>query len=107
MATFNKDRLALVFQSVAGPRTWNYWDTGVLVADVQEVEGFFTTGRDCGMRKGDRLFLTEGDTGIWDTGGAGLNASGRRQFGGTVIKSQDTGSTQVTVGLLTLIGDTS
>jgi hypothetical protein len=103
MATFNKDRLSLVFQSIASPRTWNYWDTGVLIADVQEVEGFFTTGRDCGMRKGDRVFLTEGDTGAYNAN----DTSGRRQYGLTVVKAQDTGATQVTVGLGVLIGDTS
>lgn len=104
MATFNKNRLNLVFQPMAGPRTWEYWDTGLLIADVQEVAGFFTTGHDCGMRKGDRIFITEGDTGLYsDTGDDG----GRRQYAGTVTKSQDTGATQTTIGLCVLIGDTS
>jgi len=110
MATFNKDKLFLMGQGIAGPRTWSYTDTGLLVADVTEVEGFFTTGYDCGMRKGDRVFITEGDTGIWKDTGTGVNASGRRQFGATVSKAQDTGATQVSVGLITTttpIGDTS
>jgi hypothetical protein len=104
MATFNKDRLSLLSQSIASPRTYNYWDTGALIADVQEVEGFFTTGYDCGMRKGDRVFFTEGDTGAYSANG---DTSGRRQYGLTVVKAQDTGQTQVTVGLGVLIGDTS
>ena len=107
MATFNKDKLKLFGQGVAGPRMWSYTDTGLLVADVNEVEGFFTLGYDCGMRKGDQVFITEGDTGIWKDTGTGVNASGRRMYGGTVTKAQDTGATQVTVGLTVLIGDTS
>ena len=50
MATFNKDKLALTTQGIANQRTWYYTDTGLLIADVNEVAGFFTTGYDCGMR---------------------------------------------------------
>lgn len=103
MAAFNKHKLALISQSIAGPRVWNYTDTGLLIADVNEVEGFFTTGYDNGMRKGDRIFVTEGDTGAYSA----TDATGRRQYAGTVTKAQDTGQTQVTVGLTVLIGDTS
>ena len=103
MATFNKDKLYLVGQGIAGPRTWAYTDTGLLVADVNEA-AFFTNGYDCGMRRGDRVFITEGDTGLaQDTGGA----TGHRQYCGTVMVSQDTGATQTTLGLTVLIGDTS
>ena len=103
MATFNKDKLALISQSIAGPRTWQYADTGALAADISEA-AFFTTGYDCGMRRGDRLHFIEGDTGLYqDTGGFG----GFRQYTGTVMISQDTGATQTTVGLLVLSGDTS
>ena len=103
MATFNKDKLIGASQGIAGGRSWFYTDTGLLIADVQEVEGFFTTGRDCGMRKGDRVYITEGDTGAYNA----ADTSGRRQYGSTVVKSQDTGATQVTIGLGVLIGDTS
>lgn len=104
MATFNKDKLSLIHQPIAGPRTWQYTDTGLLIADVNEVNGFFTQGYECGMRRGDRVFITEGDTGLYqDTGGFG----GFRQYAGTVMISQDTGQTQTTVGLCVLIGDTS
>ncbi len=103
MATFNKDKLRLVFQSIAGPRTWEYTDTGLLVADVNET-AFFTTGYDCGMRRGDRVFITEGDTGTYSET---ADITGRRQYGATVTSSQDTGSTQTTLGLCVLIGDTS
>lgn len=102
MATFNKDKLALTSQGIAGSRIWKYTDTGLLIADVSEVSGFFTTGYDCGMRKGDQVFITEGDTGAFAT-----NSSGNRQYGATVHHASDTGSTQVTLGLPVLIGDTS
>jgi hypothetical protein len=105
MATFNKNNLALVTQGIAGHRQWHYTDTGVLIADVQEVEGFFTTGYDHGMRHGDFVILTEGDTGTHDT--TGRQTGGRKSYALPVLKATDTGSTQVTVGAGTLIGDTS
>ena len=105
MATFNKNKLGLVFQAIAGPRTFSYTDTGLLIADVNEVEGFFTTGYDCGMRHGDRVLITEGDTGAYDT--TGRQTGGRRQYIATVLKATDTGSTQITLGTAVLVGDTS
>ena len=102
MASFNKDKLTGPVQSIAGPRTWYYTDTGLLIADVQEIAGFFTTGYDCGMRKYDFVVVTEGDTGAVAT-----RSSGGRQYGLTVATAQDTGATQVTLGLAVLIGDTS
>lgn len=102
MASFNKDKLVLLSQGIGGTqKTWGYTDTGLLVADVNEVAGFFTTGYDCGMRRGDRIFITEGDT------GSGAALTGHRQYAGTVYSSQDTGSTQTTLGVSVLIGDTS
>lgn len=101
---FNKDKLTGPYQSIAGPRSWRYADTGSLIADIQEVAGFFTNGHQLGMRKGDIVFITEGDTGLYsDTG----DETGRRQYMATVVKQQDTGATQVTVGLAVLVGDTS
>jgi len=105
MATFNKDKLVCLTQGIAGPRTWGYTDTGLLIADVSEVAGFFTTGYDCGMRHGDRVTITEGDTGTHDT--AGRQTGGRRQYVATVQATTDTGATQVTLGLPVLVGDTS
>ena len=101
MATFNKDKLTGPVQSIAGPRTWYYTDTGLLIADVSET-AFFTTGYNCGMRKYDFVVITEGDTGLATT-----RSSGGRQYGATVVTAQDTGATQVTLGLPILIGDTS
>jgi hypothetical protein len=53
--------------------------------------------------------VTEGDTGAAsvDNVSAGAQTGGRRQYIGTVYKAQDTGTGQVTVGLTTLVGDTS
>ena len=105
MATFNKNKLNLIGQGVAGPKMWHYSDTGLLIADVSEVSGFFTTGYDCGMRRGDFVYINEGDTGTYDT--AGRQTGGRRLYGATILASVDTGATQVTLGLPVLIGDTS
>ena len=105
MATFNKNNLALVGQGITGHRQWNYTDTGLLIADVNEVAGFFTTGYDCGMRHGDRVNITEGDTGTYDT--TGRQTGGRRQYIATVLAAVDTGATQITLGTAVLVGDTS
>ena len=105
MATFNKNKLTLNSQSVAGMKVWGYTDTGLLIADVNEVAGFFTTGYDCGMRHGDRVEITEGDTGTWDT--TGRQTGGRRQYSATVLAAVDTGTTQITLGTAVLVGDTS
>ena len=105
MASFNKDKLSGPMQSIAGSRTWFYTDTGLLIADVSEVAGFFTTGYDCGMRHGDTVLVTEGDTGTWDT--SGRQTGGRRKYIATVLAAVDTGATQITLGLPVLVGDTS
>jgi|SRR3990167_2083716 len=105
MATFNKDKLSGPIQSIAGQRTWMYTDTGLLIADVNEVAGFFTTGYDCGMRHGDGVMITEGDTGTYDT--SGRQTGGRRQYIATVLAAVDTGATQITLGTAVLVGDTS
>ena len=105
MATFNKNKLNLNSQSIAGMKVWGYTDTGLLIADVSEVAGFFTTGYDCGMRHGDRVEITEGDTGTVDT--TGRQTGGRRQYVATVLAAVDTGATQITPGLPILVGDTS
>src|SRR3990167_6551189 len=102
MATFNKNKLNLNSQSIAGMKVWGYTDTGLLIADVSEVAGFFTTGYDCGMRHGDRVEITEGDTGTVDT--TGRQTGGRRPDGATVLAAVDTGATQITLGLPLLVG---
>jgi hypothetical protein len=109
MAVFNKDKLTMVSQGVAGLRMWRYSDTGLLIADVSEVSGFFTTGWDCGMRKGDVVVITEGDTGTADNlpMNRGGNTGGHRQYIATILSIVDTGATQVTLGLPVLVGDTS
>ena len=105
MATFNKDKLAIIGQGIAGRREWYYTDTGLLIADVNEIAGFFTTGYDCGMRHGDGMMITEGDTGTYDT--SGRQTGGRRQYIATVLAAVDTGQTQITLGTAVLVGDTS
>ena len=105
MAAFNKNKLTLNSQSVAGMKVWGYTDTGLLIADVNEIAGFFTTGYECGMRHGDRVEITEGDTGTVDT--TGRQTGGRRQYVATVLAAVDTGATQITLGTAVLVGDTS
>lgn len=105
MSAFNKDKLSGPFQTIAGPRAWRYTDTGLLIADVSEVAGYFTTGYQCGMRRGDLVFITEGDTGTYDP--TTTQVGGRRQYIATVLSAYDTGATQVTLGLPVLVGDTS
>ncbi len=83
---------------------WAYTDTGLLVADINQVAGYFTLGYDQGMRHGDRIHITEGDTGTFDT--SGRQTGGRRQYTGTVLEATDTGLTQVTLGTTELVGDT-
>lgn len=112
MTVFNKDKLALIAQGIGGThKVWSYSDTGLLIADVNEVAGFFTVGRDCGMRHGDRVQITEGDTGLFantaNGNAGGENVGGRRQYIATVFSHTDTGATQVTLGLSVLVGDTS
>lgn len=109
MATFNKDKLTMVMQPIAGPRVWAYTDTGLLIADVSEVAGFFTIGWDCGMRRGDFVYITEGDTGTNypNTLNKGGKLGHRRQYGATILEAVDTGATQITLGVPVLIGDTS
>ncbi len=105
MSTFNKDRLVLLSQGIAGTsKLWAYTDTGLLVADVSNAAGYFATGYDHGMRHGDRVMITEGDTGTFDT--SGRQTGGRRQYTATVISATDTGGTQITLGTPELTGDT-
>ena len=104
MATFNKNKLTLNSQSIAGMKVWGYTDTGLLIADVNEIAGFFTTGYECGMRHGDRVEITEGDTGTWDT--TGRQTGGRRQYVATVLAAGDTGAPQIPPRTSVLVRDT-
>lgn len=94
MATVNKNRLSLIAQGITGHKVWFLEDTGAL-ADIEEVEGYVPAG-DFGMDTGDLIFVKAKD-GI-------LNKTVRAA---ALLKSQDTGGTQGTVGLSVLVGDTS
>jgi hypothetical protein len=94
MATFNKSKFSLIAQGITGQKVWHYEDTGAL-ADVEEVAGYVPAG-DHGVDTGDYVLLKVKDgTGNKTVRGAAMN------------KVQDTGSTQGTVGLSVLVGDTS
>lgn len=107
MSTFNKDKLVLLTQGIGGTsKLWAYTDSGLLVADISNNVGYFTTGYDMGMRHGDRVMITEGDTGTFDGLGSGRQTGGRRQYTATVLSATDTGATQITLGTPELTGDT-
>ena len=95
MTSYDKNRLKLIAQGIVGSKIWAYEDTGIL-ADIEEVEGFFTNAGEMGMDTGDFIFIKAKD-GI-------LNKTVR---GAAMAKIQDTGATHGTVGLSVLIGDTS
>ncbi len=106
MSTFDKDNLVLLSQGIGGTaKQWAYTDTGLLIADTNQIAGYFTTGYDMGMRQGDRVLITEGDTGTWRGKDPRL-AGGRRQYTATVLQAADTGSTQITLGKAEMVGDT-
>lgn len=95
MAGYNKDKLALISQGIVGHKVWAYTDTGD-IGDIQEVAGFVTNGNDMGMDSGDMVFvrMTAGGT-------------NRMVRGAAVQNTTDTGGTQTTIGLGTVVGDTS
>lgn len=95
MTTYSKQRLTLVHQPIAGPKTWSYWDTGA-IGDISEVAGFFANAKDMGMDTGDFVFIRANDGAATDV-----------VRGAAMSVVQDTGATQGTVGLSVVIGDTS
>ena len=112
MGVFNKDKLRIVFagaKSLGLPNVWQYSDTGIVGADFSEGSTFFTTGYDCGMRRGDMVLIHEGDTGTYNDSplNKGGNMGGRRTYISTVYDVTDTGATQTRLNTVTLLGDTS
>lgn len=94
MTSYSKDRLSLSHQPIAGPKSWIYTDTGV-VTDITDVVGFFANAGDMGMDSGDFVEVR-----------ASNGATTRVVYGAAVNNVLDTGTTQGTVGVATLIGDT-
>lgn len=96
MSSYDKNKLALIAQGLAGKgKVWVYQDTGD-IGDVQESAGFVSNGNDMGMDSGDFVFLR-------------MHGGGRQRavYGAAVQSTSDTGATQTTIGLGVLIGDTS
>ena len=94
MSTYDPKRVSLISQGITGHKVWFIEDTGAL-ADIEEVAGYVPAG-DLGMDTGDPVFIKAKD--------GGNNKTVRM---GAVLKVQDTGSSQGTIGLTVLIGDTS
>ena len=95
MSTVDKNRLSLIAQGITGHKIWALEDTGAL-ADVEEVSGYVTQAGELGMDTGDFIFIKVKD-----------GTGNKTVRGAAVLKVQDTGATQGTVGLTVLIGDTS
>lgn len=95
MTTFDKNRLSLVSQAIAGPKRWVYTDTGA-IGDIVEVAGFFANAKDMGMSVGDFVEIRATDGGLTHV-----------VRGSAMLTVQDTGTTQGTVGLSVVVGDTS
>lgn len=95
MTTFDKNRLTLISQPIAGKKRWAYTDTGA-IGDIVEVAGFFANAKDMGMDTGDFVEIHATDGGL------------TKVVRGAAMQSvQDTGTTQGTVGLSVVVGDTS
>lgn len=98
MSSFNKQNLALISQGVTGHRLWDYTDTGV-IGDINEVSGYFSQAGDMGMAAGDFVHVHATNGGLTEAVYGGVISS--------IESVTDTGSTQGTMGLTILIGDTS
>ena len=59
--SYKTDKLSLHSQSIAGRREWIYDDTGGLPANVVAA-GYFTDGKTKGMKAGDLMDLSVGNT---------------------------------------------
>ena len=90
--TYKPEKLTLCGQPIAGPRMWDYNDTGSGIAGVTGA-GFFTDGADKGMVVGDQITFRD------------LTAT--INYGLRVSAVTDTGATQATVDGQVVIADTS
>lgn len=95
MSTFVKNNLRLISQGITGGKLWDYTDTGA-IADVQDVNGYFSQAGDMGVDSGDMIFIH-----------ANNGYTNRLIYGASFAPVQDTGATQGTVGPGVLIGDTN
>ena len=96
MGNYSKDRLALLAQGLTGRhKLWAYEDTGA-IAGITEADGFITDADDMGMDTGDLVFIKATD-----------GVKSKVVHAASMIVVQDTGATSGTVGLNTIIGDTS
>ncbi len=95
MSTFVKNNLRLIAQGITGGKLWDYTDTGS-IADVQDVNGYFTVAGDMGVDSGYMIFFH-----------ANNGYTYRIVYGAGFQPVQDTGASQGSVGGGTVIGDTS
>lgn len=82
---------ALIIQSIAGPRTWQY--TSVDVAGTVDAAGYFTNGDALGMKVNDLVIVNDTTTPLQTTHVVQtVTAGGAANVGlGTTIGSASTG----------------
>ena len=95
MSSFKKDNMKLISQGITGGQVWHYEDTGA-IGDLSEVAGYVTVAGDMGIDTGALVIIKAND---------GLLTRVVRSA--AMLSVQDTGATQGTLGLSTVIGDTS
>ena len=94
MSSFVKNNMKLISQGITGFKVWHYSDTGA-IADVADVDGYFTIAGDMGVDTGDLLMISATDGNVTKV-----------VRSAAFYAAQDTGATQGAVGPSTLIGDT-
>lgn len=94
MSTFVKNNLRLVSQGIVGGKIWDYTDTGS-IADVADVNGYFTVAGDMGVDSGDLIFIH-----------ANNGYTNRIVYGAAFGPVQDTGATEGSLGPAIVLGDT-
>lgn len=82
---YDASKLNLVSQAVAGPRTFEYVDTGGEAASVYNGAGYFANAKSVGAKVGDQLYV--------------YNKNTNDVFRGAFSAVQDTGGTTGTAVL--------
>lgn len=82
---YDASKLTLCGQAMAGPKKWDYYDTGGESVATYEGAGYFTDAKNRGVDTGDRIE-------IYDN-------SAKKVYSGRFTGVQDTGATSGTVTL--------
>jgi hypothetical protein len=82
---YDPSKLTLTGQAIAGPKCWNYYDTGGESVVTYEGAGYFTDAKQRGVDTGDEIK-------VW-------NKASNIVYSGRFTAVQDTGATTGTVTL--------